>query len=100
MRLHLIGLPHTQVSSDFNGCAYTAKVLKFCRMMWSQHEIVLYAPEGPTMDEATLVPCLSNDERCAIFGKDDPNRLPTWPTDEKTALFNQRVIEALDRKSV
>lgn len=33
VKLHLVALPHTQVSKDFITCAYTQKVLKFCKMM-------------------------------------------------------------------
>lgn len=94
MRLHLVALPHTQVSAEFCGCAYTAKFLKFCRMIRG-HEILVYAPEGPEIPGATLVPCLSNEERIATFGADDPNRLPAWPTDAQTQLFNSRAIAAL-----
>lgn len=95
MRLHFIALPHTQVSSEFCGCAYTSKALKFCKMLGNDYDIHLYAPEGPKVTGATLHPCLTNDERTKIFGKDDPCRLPDWPTDEQTALFNQRVISEL-----
>ena len=95
MKLHLVALPHTRVSQDFCGCAYTAKALKFCKMLGAQHEIFLYVPEGPTVSGATLVSCETNNERLAIFGEDDPNRLPAWPTDSQCQIFNQRVIEAL-----
>jgi glycosyltransferase involved in cell wall biosynthesis len=96
MRLHLVALPHTQVSADFCGCAYTAKVLKFCKMMGGEHEIHLYAPDGPDVDGAQVhVPCLSTGERLRIFGPDDPNRLPIWPSDEQTALFNKIAIESI-----
>ncbi len=92
MRLHLVALPHTQVSDKFVGCAYTAKVLKFPRMFHGEHEIFIYAPAGPPVPEATLVPCLTNKERIKIFGKDDPARLPAWPTEAQTLKFNMNVI--------
>jgi glycosyltransferase involved in cell wall biosynthesis len=96
MRLHLVALPHTQISQAFCGCAYTAKALKFCKMVRAGlASVFLYAPEGPPVPGATLVPCLTNDERLATFGGDDPNRLPSWPRDEQSQLFNQRAIEAL-----
>lgn len=95
MRLHLVALPHTRVESAFCGCAYTAKVLKFCKMMGGHHEIFLYAPEGLPVEGATLIPCLTNAERTKTFGADDPARLPAWPTDAQTALFNAHVVAAL-----
>lgn len=98
MRLHLVALPHTQVSKAFEGCAYTGKVRRFCKMMKDRYEILLYAPEGPKVDGATLIPCLTNKDRVNIFGKDDPARLPDWPTDSQTAMFNLNVITALQGK--
>ncbi len=93
MRLHLVSLPHTRVESGFCGCAYTAKVLKFARMMGGEHEIFLYAPEGDYITGAKLIPCLTNEERIKTFGADDPARLPTWPSETQTVLFNLRVVE-------
>jgi glycosyltransferase involved in cell wall biosynthesis len=93
VKLHLVALPHTQVSDKFVGCAYTAKVVKFCRMMKDKYPIILYAPEGPPVDGVTLVPCLTDAERTATFGADDPNRLPAWPTDQQTATFNLNVVK-------
>ncbi len=95
MKLHLVALPHTQVSKAFEGCAYTGKVRRFCKMMKDRYEILLYAPEGPEVEGATLIPCLDNTARIATFGKDDPARLPDWPNDAQSAMFNLNVITAL-----
>lgn len=95
MRLHFIALPHTEVSQAFVGCAYTSKALKFSKMMGPKHEVLMYAPEGPEIKGATLIPCLPKAKRLEIFGPDDPKRLPDWPTDSQSALFNLNVVEAL-----
>lgn len=95
MRLHLVSLPHTRVEAASCGCAYTAKVLKFCKMMGARHEIFLYAPEGPEVKGATLIPCLPEAQRITTFGTDDPHRLPDWPTDAQSLLFNRNVADAL-----
>lgn len=97
MRLHLVALPHTQVRPESCGCAYTAKILKFCKMM-SHHDIFLYAPEGPAVEGAMLLPCLTDARRQEIFGVDDPNRLPAWPTDIQTAEFNLAAIHSLKKE--
>lgn len=57
----------------------------------------MYAPEGPPVPHATLVPCLSNTERLETFGADDPAKLPAWPTDAQTAMFNLNVIAELQK---
>jgi len=33
LRMHVIGLPHTISNIDFNSCAYTMKIIRFCKMM-------------------------------------------------------------------
>lgn len=98
MTLHLIALPHTRVTEEFVGCAYTAKALKFCRMMLGHEDVVLYAPEGSTRDTLETVDCLSDAHRVATFGADDPNRLPDWPTNEQAAVFNGRAAYELGQR--
>ncbi len=94
--LHVVGLPHTQVSREFCGCAYTAKILKFCKMMGGGDFIInVYSPEGPAIPGGYHVSVLSNEDRVATFGHDDPSRLPAWPTDEQCAAFNATTIAML-----
>ena len=35
-----------------------------------------------------MLKCLSENARIAIFGKDDKNRLPDWPSDSQSRIFN------------
>lgn len=64
-------------------------------MMSDRYEVLVYAPESDPIDGATLIPCLTDLDRVAIFGPDDPNRLPEWPTNEQALRFNLNVITAL-----
>lgn len=97
MNLHIVSLPHTEVSPDFCGCAFTAKVLKFCKMMGDAYNITVYAPEGPPIPGAELMNCLDREERIKIFGPDDSSRLPNWPTEQQSAVFHARVIDRMKR---
>lgn len=94
-RLHLVGLPHRRVGPESCGCAYQSKVSKLCKMLGGKHEIFLYAPESNPVPGATIVPCLTEEQRIAIFGSDDDNRLPAWPTDEQSLQFNLNAAAAI-----
>jgi glycosyltransferase involved in cell wall biosynthesis len=46
MRFHVFGLPHTVTRKDYSACAFTQKVLKFCKMMTDRgHTIYHYGHE-------------------------------------------------------
>lgn len=48
MRLHLVGLPHTEVTEEYSWCAYTQKVRRMRDMMTSLgHEVTLYTAINP-----------------------------------------------------
>ena len=69
MRFHCLGLPHTITSKDYNACAFTQKVLKFCKMMSGRgHEIIHYGHElsDPICDEHVTV--VSNDMWKKFYG--------------------------------
>jgi hypothetical protein len=36
MRFHIVALPHTQVTKQYAGCAFTEKVRRFVMMMKAQ----------------------------------------------------------------
>ena len=58
MRLHLVGLPHTELTDEFSWCAFTALGLTFSTMMTRQgHEVILYGGERTDAECAELVTC-------------------------------------------
>jgi len=71
-RFHCLGLPHTRTNEDYVACAYTQKVLKFCKMMHERgHYIIHYGTEGsnPVCDEDVVV--LSNEDYNKVYGDHD-----------------------------
>lgn len=64
MRFHIVSLPHTQSTKEYLSCAYTQKVLNFCRMMKSlDHEVFLYASEDNDAPCDELIPCITKEEQ-------------------------------------
>ncbi len=101
MRLHLVALPHVRLGGEWTRlCAFSGKVENFCRMMKNDYEIIVYAPESDPIPgaNAEIVSCMSEELRVALFGKDDPNRLPFWPSDVQFAPFNQVVISKIKER--
>ncbi len=71
-RFHVISLPHTQTTAEYTACAYTMKVLKFCRMMKSLgHEVFLYASEENEAPCDELITIVSKKEQREWFGEYD-----------------------------
>ena len=47
MRIHVLGLPHTQTTEEFTTCAFTQKALNLCKMLHRRgHEVIHYGVEG------------------------------------------------------
>jgi len=71
-RFHVVGLPHTQTTLEYNVCAYTMKVVKFCRMMKSLgHEVLLYASEDNDAPCDELITVVTKAEQVEWFGDFD-----------------------------
>ena len=51
MKIHVLGLPHTQTNKHYTTCAFTQKVLKLCAMMHRRgHEVYHYGAEGAEVE--------------------------------------------------
>lgn len=94
MRFHVVGLPHTEVTKEYTWCAYTQKVLNFCRMMKERgHHVTLY-----NGGEKTTAPC---DEFISLVSYEEQALLPKiWELsfDNTTPYwksFNERAVAAI-----
>lgn len=72
MRFHILGLPHTVTSKEYNACAFTQKVWKFGKMMKARgHEIIHYGhPESDVICDEN-VPVISNADLEKAYGNYD-----------------------------
>lgn len=101
MRFHVVGLPHTHTTAAFSACAYTNKVVNFCRMIKGilGHTVYLYVGDQNEAPCDEHVSCISEDERVACLAgapytsaSFDYGR-PHWKS------FNERVIEAIKARA-
>jgi glycosyltransferase involved in cell wall biosynthesis len=99
MRFHVISLPHTQTTKAYANCAYTAKVIYFCKMMKSLgHEVFLYAGEENEADVTELITCISEKDRAKAVGNNHftsasfDNSLPHWQS------FNNKAIAEMSKR--
>ena len=69
MRFHVCALPHTNTTKEYLACAYTAKVINFCRMMKERgHSVFLYAGETNEAMCDEHITVVSEAERKAHVG--------------------------------
>jgi 2-polyprenyl-3-methyl-5-hydroxy-6-metoxy-1,4-benzoquinol methylase len=70
MRLHLVGIFHTQATSEYSHCAFTGKALRFPRMMQAQgYEVIEYSNEGSEANATEHVTMLTSSEFDELYGQ-------------------------------
>lgn len=99
MRLHLLGLPHTQTINETVVCAFTSKLVKFAEMMQDHYEIIVYSGDrndAPCVEHVSLV---TAEEQTEWYGTSDPNTLPSvavWDaTSPQWLNYNARAVAAI-----
>lgn len=88
---HVVGLPHTQTTKDYNCCAYTGKVIRFCKMMKDLgHTVYLY---GTTENEA-----ICDEFITCYYMPGHPHNYLNFPFDpaaENWQIMNTNVIQGI-----
>lgn len=70
MRFHVVSLPHTQTTRAFSSCAFTQKVIRFCRMMksYNDNEVILYSGDENEALCDEHVSCIPESKRAEMIG--------------------------------
>lgn len=102
-RMHVVNLPHTQTTHEFDHCAYTAKVRKFCDMMMDLgHEVFLYASEDNEANCTELITVIDKAKQQEFFGDYDHKKNffnITWGSnDPHWQYMNTQAIEAIKER--
>lgn len=103
-RFHVPALPHLATNKLNCACAYTQKVLNFCKMMRSLgHTVIHYGAEGSEVDCDENVQVIKRAEQEALLGPYDyktqqPSHLKWSPIEPIWAMHNQRVSEQINAR--
>lgn len=103
MTFHVVALPHTRTAKEFSACAYTQKVLNFCKMMSSLgHTVYHYGAEGSEVACVEHITVISSEEQRQLFGDCDWRRstfrLKWDPAEPAWQLTNTRAAAAVNQR--
>ena len=102
MRFHCLSIPHTVSNKDYVACAYTQKVVKFCKMMKARgHYILHYGHEDSEVDCDEHVTVVTNKDFDEVYGNHDylKNFFKFDASDKVyTTFYRNSILEISQRK--
>lgn len=100
---HVLSLPWTHTTDEYLACAYTQKVVKFCRMFEHGAKTILYSNEFNDAPANEHVPIFSAETRDALFGPYDRNdawSIATWDdNDSAWQAWNRKAAEEVAKRA-
>lgn len=102
MRLHVVWLPHTVTSKEYSSCAYTQKVLNFCKMMKDVgYTVYHYWGEWSVVDCDEHITVVDAGARKFWFGERELNKFPNIVFDPTLPYWiqaNDNTIDAMKKR--
>lgn len=100
-RFHVLAVPHTVTRKDYSACAFTQKVLKFCKMMTARgHTVYHYGHADSEVEATEHVPVTDNEVLQKAYGTYDWRKeiFKHSVGDHANTVFNQRAIEEIKKR--
>lgn len=101
MRFHVLGLPHTVTRKDYSACAFTQKVLKFCKMMTRRgHTVYHYGHKDSEVECTEHIPVTFNEDLEKAYGSYDWKKtfFKHNTADHAHQIFNERAIVEVGKR--
>jgi glycosyltransferase involved in cell wall biosynthesis len=101
LRFHVLAVPHTITRKDYSACAFTQKVLKFCKMMKARgHTVYHYGHRDSEVDATERIDVMDNSILEKAYGHYDWKRefFKHHTGDLVNQTFNQRAIAAIESR--
>jgi glycosyltransferase involved in cell wall biosynthesis len=101
MRFHVLAVPHTVTDQTYSACAFTQKVLKFCKMMHARgHEVLHYGHERSKVQATEHITVMNDKLLHDTYGDYDwrAEGFKHSTTDAVHVAFNSNAIVEVQKR--